>query len=252
MSDLWTPTPERERINFSQLELLVDNLTGSNGNAYSKITFNLFPVTGGDLVTDMYFKFSGHTKPWDSDVLPAIRRLVTAGKLKDAPDIDKKYVSWAFRQWRSYRKNDVQYWRDRAETEKQNGQDEEAKKSIGRIQCDERGNEFVEKRYVHIFDVFASEDEALKASDEFYGVENGAAVWGESKEPEPPTGFDDRKTALDFLPNFVKMALGENHKVDLEKLQSFFDDNEVLNKHFTLKSPEVKEAIAALEATPPF
>lgn len=249
MSDIWTPTPDRERINFSECEVLIEEQTSSKGTMYHKITFNLFPLAGGDLVTDTYFKFQNHSKPWDSDVLPAIRELVTAGKIKNAPDISGKYLAWAFRQWRSYRKNDVQYWRDRAETERQNGQEEEAQKSAGKIQIDERGKEFVEKRYIHILNVFATQEEAQKASDDYYGIEGQTSgVWEEAKtEPEPPTGFGDKTTALAFLPNFVKMSMGGDNKVDRDKLAEFIEANEVLKAHFTMQSKEVLKAIKEAE-----
>lgn len=254
MTDLWTPTPERERVNFSECEVLIEEMAGKNGQPYTKIVLNLFPLAGGDLISDQYFKFQNHSKPWDSDVLPAIRELVTAGKLKNAPDINGKYVSWCFRQWRSYRKNDVQYWRDRATTERQNGQEDEAQKSAGKIQIDERGNEFVEKRYIHILDVFNSQEEAQAANDEFYGVEGSASgVWdGDKKEAEPPTGFDDKSSAMLFLPEFVKMAMGENHRVDRDKLAELINASDVLKAHFTLQSPEVEDAINDAEAEPPF
>lgn len=252
MTDLWTPTPERERVNFSECEILVEEQTSSKGTTYNKITLNLFPLAGGDLISDSYFKFQNHSKPWDSDVLPAIRELVTAGKLANAPDISGKYVSWCFRQWRSYRKNDVQYWKDRAETERLNGQEDEAQKSAGKIQIDERGNEFVEKRYIHILDVFNSQEEAEAASNEHYGVEDSTSgVWdGDKKESEPPTGFDDKSSAMLFLPEFVKMALGQNHKVDRDKLAELIASSDVLKAHFTLQSEEVVKAIEEVESLP--
>lgn len=252
MTDLWTPTPDRERINFSECEILIEEQTSSKGTPYNKITFNLFPLAGGDLISDTYFKFQNHSKPWDSDVLPAIRELVTAGKLKNAPDISGKYVSWCFRQWRSYRKNDVQYWRDRAETERQNGQEDEAQKSAGKIQIDERGNEFVEKRYIHILDVFNSQEAAQAASDEIYGVESANTIPGfESDESAPPENYGDKESALLFLPEFVKMAMNGN-KVDRDKLAGLIESSDVLKAHFTLQSPEVEDAIADAESTPPW
>lgn len=258
MSDnIWTPTPERERINFSECEVLIEEQTSSKGNQYHKITFNLFPLAGGDLITDTYFKFQNHSKPWDSDVLPAIRELVTAGKIKNAPDINGKYLAWTFRSWRSYRKNDVQYWRDRAETERQNGQEDEAQKSAGRIQIDERGNEFVEKRYIHILDVFNTQEEAQKASDDHYGVEGQASgVWDEAKEEkgDPPNGPGsvDKATALQFVTGMIKGAMGDNHKVDRDKVETFINDNSAIKAHFTIDSEEVQDVIADAESDPPF
>ena len=254
MTDLWTPTPERERVNFSECEVLIEEATSSKGSTYTKITLNLLPIAKGELISETYFKFQNHSKPWDSDVLPAIRELVTVGKLKNAPDINGKHVSWCFRSWRSYRKNDVQYWRDRAETERQNGQEDEAQKSAGKIQIDEKGNEFVEKRYIHILDVFNSQEEAQAANDEFYGTDGQTSgVWDEAKkEAEPPTGFDDKSSAMLFLPEFVRMARGENGKIDRDKLAGLIESSDVLKAHFTLQSPEVEDAINDAESEPPF
>jgi len=249
MTDLWTPTPDRERVNFSECEVLIEEVTSDKGTKYHKITFNLFQISGGNLITETYFKFRDHSKPWDSHVLPAIRDLIMAGKINTStvdnkPDI--KYVSWSFKQWRSYRKNDIQYWRERAENEKQAGQEDEAAKSLAKIQVDEKGNEFVEKRYIHILDAFDTQEAAQAANDEFYSTEaSGGNVWG-TIEPEPPTGFGDKTTAMAFLPNFVKMSM-ENNKVNRDKLQEFIKSNDVLKAHFSMESEEVKTAIKDAE-----
>lgn len=246
MTNLWTVEEEKPRINFSQMELLTEELTGKNGK-YTKIMFILSPLDGGDLITENYFKFQGHSKPWDSDVLPAIRDLVISGKLPDASKIDDKWVSWEYRSWRSYRKNDIQYWRDRAETEKQNGQIEESQKSYSRIQNDEKGNEFVEKRYIHIVDIFASEDDVRKEHDNYYGISSTPEVFGEP-ETKQPENFLDKEKVLAFLPSFVKMAMDTNGNVDREKLITLINDNVDLKAHFTIDSDEVESEIAKVES----
>jgi len=251
MTDLWTPTPDRERINFSECEVLIEQMTSNKGTSYHKITFNLLPIANGNLITEAYFKFANHSKPWDSHVLPAIRDLVSAGKITSAPDINGKYVSWCFRQWQSYRKNDIKYWRERAESEKEFGEHDEATKSLAKIQVDGKGNEFVEKRYMHLLDVFDSQEAAQAANDEFYGVESGNdSIPGfddtTSGSVEPPTNFGDKQTALAFLPNFVKMSMS-NGKVNRDKLQNFIDSNEVLKAHFSMESEEVQNAIQQAE-----
>jgi len=245
---IWEPTPETPRVNFSECEILVEPQTASSGNSYHKITINLMPLNGGELVSDTYFKFDNHTKPWDSHVLPAIRELITQGKIANAPDINNKFVSWRFEQWRSYRKNDVQYWKDRAENERTMGDNEAAQKSASKIQIDERGNEFAEKRYIHILDVFKSQQEALKASDDHYGVEPSSSpvVTNSPSHETMAQSVGDKATALAFLPNFIQMAK-DGDKIDLVKLAGLIDDNVILKAHFNLSSPEVQKAIKDAE-----
>lgn len=243
--DIWTPTPQRDRLGFGQCEILVESQASEKGG-YTKITLNIFPVSGSantNMQTGTYFKFANHTKPWDSHVLPVIRDLMKAGKIKNAPDIDGRWISWKWGQWRTYRANDIQYWRDRAENEKAMGQDEDAVKSLAKIQTDEKGKEYVEKGYIHILDVFASEDECQKAHDDYYGIEANGVVPGFEDEPQAPETHADDSTIAAFLANFIVMAM-QNGKVNETTFKGFFDANELFVKQFaTVENSVVRRAI---------
>lgn len=254
--NIWEPTEEKERISFSECEILIEEVPDKNGKLYNKITLNLFPLSGENLITDTYRKFNNPfaSKPWDTHVLPPIRQLVADKKIENAPDINRKFVSWKFGTWLSDKKDDVAYWSNRAKTAKENGDLADAAYAAAKIQTDEKGNVCAEKTYIHILDVFENEEAARKASDEFYGVEGQTSgVWDEAKkEAEPPTGFDDKSSAMLFLPEFVRMARGENGKIDRDKLAGLIESNDVLKAHFTLESEEVQDAINDLEQEPPF
>ncbi len=247
---IWEPTPERERISFSECEILVEQKISINGNGYNKIIMNLFPLDTGkqlELITATYLKFSDRTQPWDSDVLPAIRQLVTAGKISNAPDIDGKWVSWKWGAYRTYRKNDIFYWENRAKDEAEAGDNEASQKSAANISTDDHGKKYVEKRYVHLLDIFANEDEARKANDAHYGTDPSAAG-----NDTPPTGLaendDGRETNATFLPLFVGQA-NVDGTVDLVKLAKLIESQTELKAYFTVDSPEVLAEIAKIEGT---
>lgn len=103
-----------------------------------------------------------------------------------------------------------------------------------------------------IVEVFPNEDAAIAAHDKFYNVTSSNDNIPGFGEAEPPTGFDDKSSAMLFLPEFVKMAKGKNNKVDRDKLAELINASDVLKAHFTLQSPEVEDAINDAESEPPF
>lgn len=107
-----------------------------------------------------------------------------------------------------------------------------------------------------IVELFDNEAAAVAAHDAFYNVTTTDEIPGFS-EPTDEQVYDrdslgEKSTAMAFLPQFVKMAQGDKHIVDRDKLAAFINDNPVLSAHFTMESTEVQDAINDVETEPPF
>jgi len=100
-----------------------------------------------------------------------------------------------------------------------------------------------------IVDVFTDENAAVSAHDEFYNITSDIPGFDDT---EKPTGFDDKSSAMLFLPEFVKMAMMSHGRVDRDKLAELIESSDVLKAHFTVQSQEVEDAINDAETEPPF
>jgi hypothetical protein len=118
----------------------------------------------------------------------------------------------------------------------------------------------VHKDAPKILAVYASEDEAMAAANA-----ETTQVHRTSVEEEIPTGLPtnghsanggsdtERATALSFLPALLKQARNGNG-MDLSKVEEIIKANPLLNKYFSLTSPEVIEATQQIlaDAEPAF
>ncbi len=260
MDDLFTPTEQEERkavINFAQAEMLIEKKTAANGKPYSKIIFNLAPVLGSkypNVTTESFFVFTKdngnpqRSYPWDTEVLPSILALVKNKKLANVPAINETWLSWEWREWLSYSKKDVDYWKERAEKERESGDDIAAKISASRIVINEQGRVCVKKSYPHFLDVFASEDACNKAYVAYYGEST------EYNVADDIPGFDDKDDAekelkkndeqiASFLPLFVLQFI--EGKIDKTELQTTIDNTDMFKVRFeSTEHHVIKNAIA--------
>ncbi len=223
---IWDKPVEKERFNFDQVEMIIQELPDKNGKLYTRIDFSFFPVAAANderMQKATYMIFNNKqfpvSTPWHrgnpeetgSGVQPSISELVKDNKITDGAALNNCYVKRQWRPYRSYKNDDKQYWRDRGEPEK--------------VQTDKKGNEYVTKKYVHFLDVYPDEDTCLAAHDNHYEIDNSAVE-------ESIPGFADEKpievansdTALIFLDGYmpqIKAVLIKclnNGKVDLEKV----------------------------------
>lgn len=223
----WDVQEESPSIRYGKVELIQEEKEATNGNPYWVMEFIILPVENGNIVERKMFTFN---RDWNTVTLPSILGLVNSGELANPSEINGRWLTYEWKEWKDYSKNTREYYQEN---------------DASKIVADEKGKPHVVKTALHFSRVFENEETCKAEYESVFGSSNEV-----KNDPIPASmGGDapDHTVAL----GFIETVISTNHNdgvVNRDALKTFMENNSGMMGDLTHDHADVIALISKFEA----